>query len=77
MFTVRRFRVFAGARRAIAAVAASAIISPCGVGILSSEAPDGDRSSAGRPIATESAVPGCPQPRCWWIPTPAPRPPER
>lgn len=77
MFTVRRSRISAGARRGIAAVAASAIISPCGAGILSGEAPDGDRSPAGRPNASETAVPGCPKPRCWWFPTPAPRHPER
>ncbi len=75
MFTVRRFRNSAPTRRAIAAVAASAIVSPCGVGFLPSEAPDGVRSPAGRPAAT--AVPGCPQPRCWWFPTPSPHHPGR
>ena len=68
MLAVRRSPVSARARRALAAVAASALLSPCGVGTLPGDAPDGGRSPAGPPIATETAVPGCPQPRCWWLP---------
>ena len=68
MPTPRRIHSIAGARRRSTAAVASAVIAVAGIALVTGDESEASRPSSSHPTS-EHAAPGCPKPRCWWVPT--------